>query len=98
MGSSLLSRFSKGIAATGLGNISSLMLGLTTTMILARRLPAEEYGQSRAVAERELFMPFHFAEAPVNVLTRDELDPYSKIPPFKLSACRVETEPIAPVR
>ena len=54
--------------------------------------------QSRAVAERELFMPFHFAEAPVNVLTRDELDPDSRIPPFKLSACRVETETAAPVR
>jgi predicted molibdopterin-dependent oxidoreductase YjgC len=42
------------------------------------------------VTEGELFMPFHFAEAPVNMLTRDELDPYSKIPPFKLSACRVD--------
>lgn len=48
--------------------------------------------RSRAVAERELFMPFHFAEAPVNVLTRDELDPFSRIPPFKLSACSVESE------
>ena len=45
---------------------------------------------SREVTEGELFMPFHFAEAPVNRLTRDELDPYSKIAPFKLSACRVE--------
>lgn len=38
----------------------------------------------------ELFMPFHFGESPVNRLTRDELDPYSKIAPFKLTACRVE--------
>jgi predicted molibdopterin-dependent oxidoreductase YjgC len=45
---------------------------------------------SREVAEGELFMPFHYGEAPVNRLTRDELDPYSRIPPFKLSACRVE--------
>ncbi|MGO9308039.1 MAG: molybdopterin oxidoreductase family protein, partial [Spirochaetia bacterium] len=44
---------------------------------------------SREVAEGELFMPFHFEEAPVNTLTRDELDPESKIAPFKLSACRV---------
>jgi predicted molibdopterin-dependent oxidoreductase YjgC len=42
------------------------------------------------VAEGELFMPFHFEEAPVNRLTRDELDPFSRIPPFKLSACKVD--------
>jgi formate dehydrogenase alpha subunit len=47
---------------------------------------------STAVAAGELFMPFHYAEAPVNMLTRDELDPYSRIPPFKLSACRVEAD------
>jgi hypothetical protein len=35
-------------------------------------------------------MPFHYAEAPVNRLTRDELDPFSRIPPFKYSACRVD--------
>jgi predicted molibdopterin-dependent oxidoreductase YjgC len=37
----------------------------------------------------ELFMPFHYSESPVNTLTRDELDPDSKIAPFKLTACRV---------
>ncbi|MFW5963010.1 MAG: formate dehydrogenase subunit alpha [Bacteroidota bacterium] len=42
------------------------------------------------VAEGELFMPFHFHEAKVNILTRGELDPYSKIPSFKYSACQVE--------
>ncbi len=41
------------------------------------------------VLKGELFMPFHYSEAPVNRLTRDELDPYSKIAPFKLSAVRV---------
>jgi predicted molibdopterin-dependent oxidoreductase YjgC len=46
--------------------------------------------RSREVTKGELFMPFHFAEAPVNRLTRDELDPLSKIAPFKLTACRVE--------
>jgi formate dehydrogenase alpha subunit len=45
---------------------------------------------SSEVAVGELFMPFHFGEAPVNRLTRAELDPFSKIAPFKLSACRVE--------
>ncbi len=45
---------------------------------------------SDQVLEKELFMPFHFGEAPVNRLTRDQMDPHSKIAPFKLSACRVE--------
>ncbi len=45
---------------------------------------------SEEVLQGELFMPFHYSEAPVNRLTRDELDPYSKIAPFKISAVRVE--------
>ncbi|MFP4065038.1 MAG: formate dehydrogenase subunit alpha [Bacteroidales bacterium] len=45
---------------------------------------------SREVLPGELFMPFHYAEAPVNKLTRDELDPFSKIAPFKLSAVNIE--------
>ena len=44
---------------------------------------------SNDVLPGELFMPFHFGESPVNELTRDELDPDSKIAPFKLTACRV---------
>ena len=46
--------------------------------------------RSREVAEGELFMPWHFSEAQVNRLTRSELDPDSKIAPFKYSACRVD--------
>ncbi|MEE4115777.1 MAG: formate dehydrogenase subunit alpha [Marinilabiliaceae bacterium] len=46
--------------------------------------------ESNEVAVGELFMPWHFSEALVNNLTRAELDPYSKIAPFKLSACKVE--------
>lgn len=45
---------------------------------------------SEEVLEKELFMHWHFSEAPVNRLTRAEMDPHSKIAPFKLSACRVE--------
>jgi formate dehydrogenase alpha subunit len=45
---------------------------------------------SDEVLPGELFMPFHYSESPVNRLTRDELDPHSKIAPFKLTACRVE--------
>jgi formate dehydrogenase alpha subunit len=51
---------------------------------LETRLQASDH-----VLPGELFMPFHYAEAAVNKLTRDELDPYSKIAPFKLSAVSV---------
>ena len=36
-----------------------------------------------------IFIPFHFREAAVNVLTNDSLDPYGKIPGFKFCAVRV---------
>lgn len=38
----------------------------------------------------EAFMPWHFHESPVNALTRNEMDPQSKIAPFKYSAVRIE--------
>ena len=44
---------------------------------------------SDTVLEGEVFMPWHFTESQVNRLTRDELDPYSRIAPFKLSAVRI---------
>jgi anaerobic selenocysteine-containing dehydrogenase len=46
--------------------------------------------ESNEVAVGELFMPWHFSEALVNNLTRAELDPHSKIAPYKLTACKVE--------
>jgi formate dehydrogenase alpha subunit len=42
------------------------------------------------VGKGELFLSFHFPEAPVNRLTSDRLDPHSRIPGYKQSACRVE--------
>ena len=45
---------------------------------------------SDQVAEAELFMPWHYSESPVNRLTRSDLDPFSKIAAFKLTACKVE--------
>jgi formate dehydrogenase alpha subunit len=38
------------------------------------------------VARGWLFMPFHFAEGPANMLTNDALDPIAKIPEFKVCA------------
>ena len=48
-----------------------------------------------------VFIPYHWAgAAAANILTIDALDPTSKIPEFKVCACRVEqggvVEPIAP--
>ncbi len=36
-----------------------------------------------------LFMPFHFAEGPANMLTIDSLDPIAKIPEYKVCAATV---------
>jgi predicted molibdopterin-dependent oxidoreductase YjgC len=37
-----------------------------------------------------IFMTFHFAESPANMLTNHALDPVAKIPEYKVSAVRVE--------
>jgi predicted molibdopterin-dependent oxidoreductase YjgC len=37
-----------------------------------------------------VFMPFHFYESAVNILTNPVLDPISKIPEFKVCAVRIE--------
>jgi len=42
------------------------------------------------VARGWLFMPFHFAEGPANMLTNDALDPIAKIPEFKACAAQIK--------
>ena len=37
-----------------------------------------------------VFLPFHYAESPANMLTSDALDPVCKIPEFKVSAVKVK--------
>ena len=44
----------------------------------------------RAVAEKNVFLPFAYVEAAANILTNAALDPYGKIPEFKFSAVKVE--------
>ncbi|MEQ8653569.1 MAG: formate dehydrogenase subunit alpha [Kiloniellales bacterium] len=44
----------------------------------------------RDVPEGMVFIPFCFAEAPANMLTNPQLDPYGKIPEFKFCAAAVE--------
>lgn len=41
------------------------------------------------IPEGMLFVPFHFHEAPANMLTGQALDPASKIPELKVSAVRI---------
>ena len=41
------------------------------------------------ISKGMLFMPFHFHEAPANVLTSQALDPASRIPELKVSAVRI---------
>ena len=44
-----------------------------------------------------VFVPFHYAgQGRANLLTSDALDPTSKMPAFKVCACRVERMPSAP--
>lgn len=42
------------------------------------------------VSPGELFLVFHFNEAPPNRLTHDILDPQSRIPRYKQTPCRIE--------
>jgi len=44
----------------------------------------------RDIAPGNLFIPFAFHEAPANMLTNPQLDPYGKIPEFKFCAARLE--------
>jgi len=37
-----------------------------------------------------VFMTFHFAESPANLLTNSALDPVAKIPEYKVCAVRME--------
>jgi formate dehydrogenase alpha subunit len=56
---------------------------------------------SPRVARRQIFIPMHYREAAVNLLTNPALDPYAGIPEFKVCAVRVDrvstgdTEPSA---
>ena len=46
--------------------------------------------RSIKVAKGSVFVPFHFREAAANVLTIDAVDPFGKIPSFKLCAVRLD--------
>ncbi len=50
-------------------------------------LPVRSDGR---LVEGQLFLPFCYAEAPANQLTNPTLDPFGKIPEFKVCAARLE--------
>ncbi len=50
---------------------------------------------SPRVARRQVFVPMHYREACVNLLTNPVLDPYAHIPEYKI--CAVRIEPLAKV-
>jgi predicted molibdopterin-dependent oxidoreductase YjgC len=48
---------------------------------------------SDRVARKQIFIPMHYREAAVNLLTNPALDPYAHIPEFKVCAVSVERVP-----
>jgi predicted molibdopterin-dependent oxidoreductase YjgC len=42
------------------------------------------------VKEGSIFIPFHFKEAPANVITNPAVDPIAKIPEYKVCAVKIE--------
>jgi formate dehydrogenase alpha subunit len=47
------------------------------------------------VPQGRIFMPFHFAEGPANILTNDALDPIAKIPELKVCAAAIRKVDLA---
>ncbi|MGQ0767200.1 MAG: formate dehydrogenase subunit alpha [Gemmatimonadota bacterium] len=50
---------------------------------------------STRVARRQIFVPMHYREAAVNLLTNPALDPYAHIPEFKVCAVSVRSAAVA---
>ena len=70
--------------ALGIGNSEEVKVTtrrgtITTKAFITKRIP-----------KGTAFVPFHFHEAPANVLTNNALDPVAKIPEYKVCACKLE--------
>ncbi len=69
-------------------------LGITDgemVKVVSRRGEIEAKAKVTEVSPRGVvFMTFHFAESPANLLTNSALDPVSKIPEYKVCAVRIE--------
>ena len=44
----------------------------------------------RKVSQGETWMPFHFPDSPVNMITNAALDEYARIPEYKVCAVKLE--------
>ena len=76
------------------GMKTSAKLGIAAgdrVKVISRRGSVEvEARITDIVAEGVLFMPFHFADGPANLLTNTVIDPTAKIPELKVCAARIE--------
>ena len=62
-----------------------------TVKVISRRGEIEAKARvGRKVSGGETWMPFHFPDSPVNVLTNAALDDFARIPEYKVCAVRVE--------
>ncbi|MBA7703272.1 Formate dehydrogenase H [subsurface metagenome] len=72
----------------------ALALGITDgemVKVVSRRGEIEAKARVTEVSPRGVvFMNFHFAESPTNLLTNSVLDPVSKIPEYKVCAVRIK--------
>ena len=88
------------LSCTVLISFYPLMMGgrVITDMIMNGTVLKEDYPKyiipytpiAFAVITGVLFMPFHFADGPANMLTNTAIDPTAKIPELKVCAARIE--------
>lgn len=76
--------------------LDAKMLGIDDGAIIKLTSRRGEVKVSTELTERVppgvVFLNFHFAEAPANILTNPALDPIAKIPEYKVCAVKVERE------
>jgi predicted molibdopterin-dependent oxidoreductase YjgC len=68
-----------------------IRLGQTVRVTSRRGSITLKADVTERIKEGTVFIPFHFKEAPANVLTNNALDVESKIPEYKACAVRVES-------
>ena len=80
------------VASLSPADLGRLGVGAGEPVRISTRRGAIELAARRdpAIPEGMVFVPFCYAEAAANVLTNPALDPFGKIPGFKLCAARVE--------
>ncbi len=81
-------------AIAGLNPREMARLGITAgdmiTVATRRGAITLKARADRDVADGMIFIPFCFSEAPANMLTNPQVDPFGKIPEFKYCAARIE--------